>query len=518
MGYWNSLTIKTKLIICNLVLLVTMLIIGVLGINNMGIIKEDLDVVFNKRIPSINFLLQADRDLQQMLVAERTLLYSDLSKKEKENLLKDFNDNREQARKRFEKYRAFAESESEEKIIEDYSKARKEWVMINSQVIELMSSDTKKAIDLSTNESQIAFEKMRTQMDLAQELILKYAKSEKENADAVFKASQYILSVVFIIGTLLGILFSAITIISLVKSLKAINDKLVTSASDLNDVSDKLNGTSIQLSSSTTQQSASLNETVSSLQEISSMVEKNTEHANSSLELTKQAKTNATSGKRNVLEMVQSINQIKDSNEKLIERVKKSNQEISSVINIIKEIGSKAEVINDIVFQTKLLSFNASVEAARAGEMGKGFAVVAEEVGNLAELSGKSADEISSLLERSISTVENIVTDSTSGIDSMLVESSEKVEKGIVLSKECESNLSEITSNVERVSESAREIATASSEQSAGVGEISNAMNEFESTSHTNNNLVNETTVMSTKVKKEVDSINVVVKELSSIL
>ncbi|MBC7465119.1 MAG: hypothetical protein H7256_03945 [Bdellovibrio sp.] len=50
----------------------------------------------------------------------------------------------------------------------------------------------------------------------------------------------------------------------------------------------------------------------------------------------------------------------------------------------MEEIGNKTKVINDIVFQTKLLSFNASVEAARAGEHGKGFAVVAEEVGKLA--------------------------------------------------------------------------------------------------------------------------------------
>ena len=64
-------------------------------------------------------------------------------------------------------------------------------------------------------------------------------------------------------------------------------------------------------------------------------------------------------------------------------RNNESNKEIQEIVKVIAEIGNKTKVINDIVFQTKLLSFNASVEAARAGENGKGFAVVAEEVGKL---------------------------------------------------------------------------------------------------------------------------------------
>jgi methyl-accepting chemotaxis protein len=72
-----------------------------------------------------------------------------------------------------------------------------------------------------------------------------------------------------------------------------------------------------------------------------------------------------------------------------------SNEQMSEIVKVIQEIETKTKVINDIVFQTKLLSFNASVEAARAGEQGKGFAVVAEEVGNLAQMSGNAAKEIS---------------------------------------------------------------------------------------------------------------------------
>ena len=68
--------------------------------------------------------------------------------------------------------------------------------------------------------------------------------------------------------------------------------------------------------------------------------------------------------------------------------------------SIIQEIEDKTKAIDEIVFQTKLLSFNASVEAERAGEHGRGFSVVAQEVGNLAQLSGKSAAEINEILKR----------------------------------------------------------------------------------------------------------------------
>lgn len=75
--------------------------------------------------------------------------------------------------------------------------------------------------------------------------------------------------------------------------------------------------------------------------------------------------------------------------------------ELQKVVESVTEVLNKTKLIDEIVFQTKLLSFNASVEAARAGEQGKGFAVVAEEVGNLANNSGDAAKEITDLASES---------------------------------------------------------------------------------------------------------------------
>ena len=84
--------------------------------------------------------------------------------------------------------------------------------------------------------------------------------------------------------------------------------------------------------------------------------------------------------------------------------ISESTEDLDSINNSIRGI-QKTQVINDIVFQTQLLSFNASIEAAKAGVHGKGFSVVAEEVGKLAVLSGTAASEISEILKESSKTI-----------------------------------------------------------------------------------------------------------------
>jgi methyl-accepting chemotaxis protein len=120
----------------------------------------------------------------------------------------------------------------------------------------------------------------------------------------------------------------------------------------------------------------------------------------------------------------------------------------TAVINQIQDISKKTELINDIVFQTKLLSFNASVEAARAGEQGKGFSVVAEEVGNLATMSGNAANEITSMLGASIQKVSKIVENSQNLMSSLIKKSRSKIEMGHQTSVDCSVALEEIVKNV----------------------------------------------------------------------
>ena len=108
-------------------------------------------------------------------------------------------------------------------------------------------------------------------------------------------------------------------------------------------------------------------------------------------------------------EMTGSMEAIASSNDEIAKQSDVTNKDLMDIMRVIRDIEGKTRMINDIVFQTWLLSFMLRVEAARAGEQGKGFAVVAEEVGNLAQMSGSSARDIQTMLDSSVHLVEKIV-------------------------------------------------------------------------------------------------------------
>ncbi len=171
-----------------------------------------------------------------------------------------------------------------------------------------------------------------------------------------------------------------------------------------------------------------------------------------------------------------------------MKEISRSNERITSIIKVIDEISQKTNIINDIVFQTKLLSFNASVEAARAGEHGKGFAVVAEEVGNLVQMSGKASLEISEMLQDSINTVNEIVNETNRNVKTLIETGNEKVKRGVSTASRCGKVFDVVVDNAELVKQMMNEVFVASKEQAEGVKNISMAMNQIDQTTNANSN------------------------------
>ena len=276
------------------------------------------------------------------------------------------------------------------------------------------------------------------------------------------------VSMVFL-GLIIGFLFS--------RSLSnTLNDLAKRLSSEAGSVASAAN----QISESSVESSTALTQTVAAIDEISAMVGKNAENAGRSLEVSSICKMAATRGKGAVDQMLASIDDIGQSNKDIMTQTEQSNQEISSIVKIIAEIGNKTAVINDIVFQTKLLSFNASVEAARAGEHGKGFAVVAEEVGNLAQMSGNAAKEIAQMLEESIAKVERTVGDTKVKLESLISTGRSKIEAGASTARSCGDALDDIVRQVIDLNAIVGEISTASREQAQGVQEISKALGQID--------------------------------------
>lgn len=241
-----------------------------------------------------------------------------------------------------------------------------------------------------------------------------------------------------------------------------------------------------KLSQASTEQASALQETAASAEELSAMVERNQENAKQATNLSNSSQDCAQKGQQVVQDMAKAIYEINASNQDVMNQVFESNRKISEITKVIAEIGNKTKIINDIVFQTKLLSFNASVEAARAGEHGRGFAVVAEEVGNLARMSGTAAKEIGDMLESSIHKVDTIVRETKTNVERLVLFGKEKVDAGTRIVGECSQVLDEIVTSITQVSLMSNDISSASDEQAYGVKEISSAVGQLDTVVHGN--------------------------------
>ncbi|NCB11840.1 MAG: methyl-accepting chemotaxis protein [Erysipelotrichia bacterium] len=180
-------------------------------------------------------------------------------------------------------------------------------------------------------------------------------------------------------------------------------------------------------------QAASLEETAAALEEITSITKNNTQNAHKMSNLSKDVKDSVILG------------------ENLANKTASSMDEINAKVEAINEA---IEVIDQIAFQTNILSLNAAVEAATAGEAGKGFAVVAQEVRNLANRSAEAAKEIKNLVENATS----------------------KTNDGKKISDEMKAGYSNLNKLISETIDIIQDVSIASSEQLKGIEQINDAV------------------------------------------
>ena len=279
---------------------------------------------------------------------------------------------------------------------------------------------------------------------------------------------------------------------SLMSSLSHTVKELFAVSTNTNEISSKILDNSQKLSKSSIQQAYDLQETVTALTQINSMLAKSNENSAQSMLAVKRSEQAVLLGKKMFSCMAESITVIQENSNKVLSQTEESNQKIEEIVRLMNEISSKTKIINEIVFQTKLLSFNAAVEAARAGEHGKGFSVVAEEIGNLAQMSGNAAKEISTILEKSTEKVVSIIDESKTKINAIIIQGKTDVDEGKRIAEECKEILSNILTSVEEVTLYFTEISSAAGEQSKGVDEITKAMHSLDGLTQLNSKMSKE--------------------------
>jgi methyl-accepting chemotaxis protein len=248
-------------------------------------------------------------------------------------------------------------------------------------------------------------------------------------------------------------------------------------------ISEKLFDYSLQVNDNANRQADSILETVSVLSEITTMAQKNARSAAMSSENLSSSQMIVQQGQSLVLEMNQSVSEVRESIDLILKQVERSNADIDGIIDIMRLISEKTSVINDIVIQTKLLSFNASIEAARAGEAGKGFSVVANEIAKLALISGAAAQDIDDTLNINLKHVGKVASEMKSSVNSLVDDCARRVNHGKVQAEKCRDILDRIVKNVESIRSSANQISLASTEQASGVKGINRSMDSINAAS-----------------------------------
>jgi methyl-accepting chemotaxis protein len=244
------------------------------------------------------------------------------------------------------------------------------------------------------------------------------------------------------------------------ESLRGIIHEVKQASSEVRTAAQEIATGNADLSSRTESQASSIQQSASSIAQLHSSTLTNAESAREANRIAHEAAALAAEGGTKVHEVIETMGGITASS---------------------RRIGEIIGVIDSIAFQTNILALNAAVEAARAGEQGRGFAVVASEVRTLAQRSGEAARDIRQLIQKS----------------------TEDVETGAHRVDDAGRTIAQVVESVRSVSALMARIVEATQQQTGGIGEVNDAVNQIDQMTSQNAALVEQASAAATSLSDQ---------------
>jgi methyl-accepting chemotaxis protein len=414
--------------------------VGATAVVSSQILRHSAAEMYTREMPALDSLVEADRDLQQLLVAERTLMVSQPGSPLFDKMIAAHVENLGQSDERWKRYRALARTPKEEALVKAYDAARATWEKSTARILELRKTNTrasrKEALELSLGPAAKQFNEMREVLNQAQELNLEISAANHLRAEQTFRYASFAVLGGAVLAVLIGVVLwwrigvrTSREVRQIASNLRGSSDQVVLTA-------DSVSASANSLAQSATEQAATLEETSASAEEIGSMARTAADHADQAAALMASMSERVTDANRSIGQMVATMASVRESS-----------QRVSKII----------KTIDEIAFQTNILALNAAVEAARAGEAGMGFAVVADEVRNLAQRAAQAARDTTQLIEESMAR-------STEGDGSV---------------QHVSASIAGITAATKTLTESLRGIHAVTKEQATGLGQVATSVQQM---------------------------------------
>jgi methyl-accepting chemotaxis protein len=503
MEWFRNLKISGKLGLAFTLLILLMALLGWAGYMNVVKVAGQMERFYQVQLPSLDYLLQVDRDLQQLMVAERSLLATASADPRFETLVQQYEENLKQSEERWGLAKALLPAEATGAICARYEKARQAWSASSRQVLDYCRQDSpearQSALALSMGDAAKLFEDMRTPIDQLTELLETTAAREAEAARQRVGVTVLYTLILFALGLLvavgggwflsraiIGPLRRALNLAEEIANgdlshrlhmkhkdetgrlghmLDVMADNLTRHAELAEKVASGDLSAEVSLVSDRDQFGKALQTMTARLSELVLQVQTAVGQisvGSASLEEITASMTQMASQTKLTAQNAEQANSLSKGSRNAAARGDKLMQELVEAMSEIdrsgQDINKIIKVIDEIAFQTNLLALNAAVEAARAGQHGKGFAVVAEEVRNLAARSAKAAKETAQLIENS----------------------AEKTRNGNSIADKTAAAFKGIVAGAAKVTDLVGEIAAAATEQASGIEQVNRGLDQID--------------------------------------